>query len=325
MKSNWYFILVLLLFVAMMFVTVKFFRGSGHSSIGITNASTYRINADKSAVVKNIPVVPGQQVKAGELLVELTSNELEMEVERVMQRIAVLKSDQSERSKLADSKIALIRAESGIKVEELNTDIAESEGDLSLNREIVKAQNLEMDSLTIQPVARKIRSLKKQRDKEQEAAAIRIQDILHSNTIEQRLLDNQIKIVQRELDLLAEEKKKLSKFAASDGVVESVLVMQGEQVSAFTPLVSVNPIHPRTVVGYLVGKKEALPVGSSVKVRSYDRPGTETSGKVIGYGSVVELPLILQKSTAVTAFGREVFIEITSDNQFAAGEKVFIR
>jgi hypothetical protein len=107
--------------------------------------------------------------------------------------------------------------------------------------------------------------------------------------------------------------------------VESVFVKQGEQVSAFTALLSLNSVHPTTVVGYLVGKKESLPVGSEVKVRSYEKSGNETPGKIIGYGSVVELPEILQKSTAVKAFGREVFIEITPDNQFAAGEKVFIR
>jgi HlyD family secretion protein len=46
---------------------------------------------------------------------------------------------------------------------------------------------------------------------------------------------------------------------------------------------------------------------------------------VIGYGSVAELPEILQKSTAVKAFGREIFIEIGLENNFANGEKVLIR
>jgi HlyD family secretion protein len=46
---------------------------------------------------------------------------------------------------------------------------------------------------------------------------------------------------------------------------------------------------------------------------------------VIGYGSVVQLPLILQKSTAVTGFGREFFVEMDGQNEFATGERVLIR
>jgi HlyD family secretion protein len=308
-----------------MYLTLKYFRGSGHASVGITNASEYKINSEKAALVKAVPVVPGQEVKAGQLLVELSSSDLEMSIEKLLHKIAVLRSDQLEKAKLADSKIALIRAENGIKVEELNTDIAEAESDLKLNRQIVKSHSIKWDSTTEQPVTSKIKALKKQRSKQDEAAAIRIEDILQESKTEQTLLENQIVLQQRELDLLIEEKKKLSKYAVSPGVVENVYVKQGEQVEAFTPLLSLNMVHPTTVVGYLVGRKESLPVGTSVNVRSYEKPKIETTGKIIGYGSVVELPQILQKSTAVKAFGREVFIEIVPDNQFAAGEKVLIR
>jgi multidrug resistance efflux pump len=325
MKNNWFYLLIALLFGGMLFVTVKFFHGSGHSSVGITNSREYRINAEKSALVKSVPVVPGQEVKEGQLLVELSSSDLEMSIEKLQHRISVLKSDQLEKSKLADSKISLIRAENGIDVEELNTEIAESESDLELNQQIIRTQNIKADSSLVQPVSEKIRALKKQRSKREEAAAIRIKDILQENQTEQTLLTNQIALLQRELELLNEEKKKLSKFASASGVVENVYVKQGEQVEAFTPLISINPVHPTTVVAYLVGRKEVLPVGSVVNVRSYDKPGNETSGRVIGYGSVVELPEILQKSTAVKAFGREIFIEIVPENNFASGEKVLIR
>jgi hypothetical protein len=79
------------------------------------------------------------------------------------------------------------------------------------------------------------------------------------------------------------------------------------------------------VIGYMVGRKEPMPVGTVVSVLSFDKHATASNGKVIGYGAVVELPEILQKSTAVKAFGQEIFIEISPDNQFASGEKVLIR
>ncbi len=113
----------------------------------------------------------------------------------------------------------------------------------------------------------------------------------------------------------------------ADGVIENVFVKDGEQVSSYTPLLSVTPLRPTTVIGYLVGTKtKEYEVGATVSVKAYGSPSANpVPGKVIGYGSVSELPEILQKSTAVKAFGREVFIEVSSDNEFANGQKVLIR
>jgi len=60
-------------------------------------------------------------------------------------------------------------------------------------------------------------------------------------------------------------------------------------------------------------------------VASYDQQRNLVAGRVIGYGSVSELPEILQKSTAIKAFGQQVFIEIPGENAFFNGEKVLIR
>ena len=80
------------------------------------------------------------------------------------------------------------------------------------------------------------------------------------------------------------------------------------------------------MVAYLVGKKASIfGVGKEVNVASYDQQRNLVSGKVIGYGSVSELPEILQKSTAIKAFGQQVFIEIPGENSFFNGEKVLIR
>jgi multidrug resistance efflux pump len=325
MKLNWFYIFIALFFCCMLFISMRYFKGSGHASVGVAYGKQYKVNADKSALVKSVAVVPGQEIKEGHLLVELSSSDLEMTIAKLEHRISVLKSDQSEKNKLAKSEIALVRAESGIKEEELNTDIVEEEGNLRLNREITKTHNLLRDSVTETPGSQRIKALKSQRSRQVEATSIKIQDILQENQTEQKLLDNQIHLLQRELDLLNEEKKKLNKYASAAGVVETVYVKAGEQIDAYTPLLSLNPVHPSTVVGYLVGKKVQLPIGSSVTISSYERPKETSPGKVIGYGSVVELPEILQKSTAVKAFGREVFIEIEDENGFASGEKVLIR
>jgi multidrug resistance efflux pump len=325
MKLNWYYILTSFLFIAMIFVTVKYFKGSGHSSVGVAVSNGYKVTSDKPALVASVKVTPGEQIKEGQLLVELSSVELEMEIEKLQNRISVLQMEQLEKRKLAVSEAALVKAQTGIKIEELNTEISEAEGSVKLNRQITKTYDLKRDSTADSPVADMIGSLKQQRNKHEEASEIQVKDIMQENETEQVVLGNQIKLLQKELDLLHDQKKKLNKYAATAGVVENIFVKPGEQINSFAPLISLNPVHPSSVVGYLVGKKQTMPIGSIVSITSYEYPQNASEGKIIGYGAVVELPEILQKATATKAFGREVFIEIKSESQFSAGEKVLIR
>jgi multidrug resistance efflux pump len=328
-RFNWFYAFIILLFLGMLYISARYFKGSSNSSVGIASSKEYKISADKAAVVKNVSVVPGQQVKAGDLLIELSSAELDMDIDKLTNRIAVMKADQSAKSKLLESKIAFIRADEGVTDEELSAEIEQTKSEVDLNKSLTKAftKDTTTTSSSSNPLQVKINSLKTQQRKHQQATDIRIQDIIKENELDQTQLTNQIRLASQELDLLKEEKKKMSKYAVADGVIDNVYVKMGEQVDAFTGLLAVTPVHPTTVIAYLVGPKSyRLDVGASVTVKAYGQPSTQViTGKVIGYGSVTELPEILQKSTAVKAFGREVFIEISGANDFANGQKVLIR
>lgn len=327
MRINGFYIFIALLFLGMLYISSKYFKGSGNSSVGITQSKQYNINSEKPSLVKSVLAVPGRQVKAGDLLIELTNQEMEIELDKLTNRIAVLKSEQIEKAKRADSKISLIKAESGIAIEEIDADILEINSELKLNQELTsKFTSADTASSPQQPQRMKITSLDQQKTKHRQAMDIQIRDILQESNTEQIQLINQIRLLERELEMMKQEKKNLNKYAMSDGVIENIYVKEGEQVNAFTSLMSINPVRPTTVVAYLVGKRSDLfPIGAEVSVSSYEHRSAAVKGKVIGFGSVNELPEILQKSTAVKAFGREVFIEIAPDNNLANGEKVLIR
>ena len=324
---NWFYGLIAVLFLGMLYISARFFRGSGNSSIGITLAKEHRINSEKPSLIKVVHASPGKQVKSGDILIELTSAELEIEIDKLLTRINLLKSEQAEKFKLMQSEIAYVKAQHGITLEEIDTDIEQIKSRQALNRKLTDEFVKSDDTTTVEnPQKAKLKSLDQQKQKHVRAMEIKVEDIRQESSADQNMLANQIRLLEREHELLLEEQKKLNKYAASDGVVENVFVKAGEQVAAFTPLLSVNPVRPSTVVGYLVGKKISVPeIGSIVEISSYDKRSVSVKGKIIGFGSVTELPEILQKSTAVKAFGREIFIEIGPDNNFANGEKVLIR
>lgn len=324
MRINWFYILVVILFGAMIWISQRFFAGSAKSSVGITYSKNYDITVEKPARVTKVAVMTGQLVKEGDLLIELSSVELQMEIDKLSNRILTLRSEQIEKAKLALSEAAYAKAEVSVKLEELATEIKEKESEWKLNQELTAAAGTPPSAAT-GPLQELINSLKLQRTRQEEALAIRIKDIQIRNDTEQGVMTNQIHLSERELEMLRTQQKSLNKYAAAAGVVESVFVKEGEEVDAYTALLSINPEHPTSVIGYLVGRKDELPIGAAVHVRSYNDRTLEATGKVIGYGSMVPLPEILQKSTAVKGFGQEVFIEIDAKNHFASGEKVLIR
>ncbi len=326
MRLNAFYLLIVILFVAMLLISFQYFRGSAHSSVGITFARQNRISVERPATVKAIHVVPGQQVQAGELLIELVSSELEINIDKLENRISDHKAEKSEKIKITQSEVAYIQAQLDLELEEIQAEIDELENELMLNRKLTKefAGNQKSPDES-NPLVGKINSLIRQLSMKTEARTIRIKDVQQRHVLDMQLLDNQISLLERELEQLIREKQNLVKHAVTNGVVENVNVKTNEQVEAYAPLLTINPVNPTTVVGYMVGKKDMLPIGSSVTIKSVDYVRAIISGKVIGYGSVVALPDILQKSMAVKAFGREIFIEIPGENDFAVGEKVLIR
>lgn len=325
-RYNWFYIFTGAMFLIMLYISGRYFKGSGDAAIGLAQTKTYTISAEKSAQVKAVNVVPGMQVKAGDLLIELTSQELEIEIAKLTNRIAVLKSERSEKAKLAAAEIAYIKAENDIVLEELDAEIQQTTSELNMNAALTKEHISDQKQPSESPLVIKINSLKQQKKMHLLAQEIKIKDVLQESSTEQQLLENQVVLLESELTLLKSEKSNLIKHASAPGVIKNVYVKSGEQVSAYAPLLEINPLRPTTVVVYLIGKKgEPYAIGASVSVSAYDQVRNQVAGRVIGYGSVTELPEILQKSTAVKAFGQEVFIEVPAENQLANGEKVLVR
>jgi multidrug resistance efflux pump len=322
---NWFYVSIGLLLLLMLYVNAKYFKGSAAASIGIARTKEYKVNSEKPSTVKVVNVLPGMQVKKGDLLIELTSSALGMDITKIQNHIEVLKSERAVKSKLISAQISYIKAQNKILQEELDASISEAKAELKMNAVLTKKFGA-TEAVQESPLLTTIHSLEQQKANHIQALDIKISNATQESSAEQHVLDNQISLLQNEYDLLIQEQKKLIKYATADGVIKNVYVKAGEQVESFSPLLEINPVCPTSVVVFLVGRKAATyPIGMHVMVSSYDQPRKFIEGKVIGLGSVSELPEILQKSTATKAFGQEVFIELPTDNLLANGEKVLVR
>lgn len=330
-RINGFYLFILVLFVGMLYVNMQYFRGSSSSNVGITHAREYKVSSEKPGLIREIYVTPGQEVQAGELLVEMENSGLEIQIDKLKNEIAALKKEKNERATLVESKIAYLKAEGGIKEKGLESEIAQINSELALNRRLTeeftgRPPKSELKSPSQDPQDIKIGSLQEMKKLNTQALQIKIQDLKNDHASEMLILTNDIDLKERELHLMQVEKERMNKYATSDGIVEGVFVRKGEDVQAYVPLISLNPKSPNSVVAYMMGpRSRELSVGQKVMVSGLNNKKLKVEGEVIGSGAINELPEILQKSTAVKAFGREVFIKIPAENFFATGEKVLIR
>lgn len=328
-KTNSFYIFIAVLFIGLLTINNRYFKGSS-SFLGVTYSKDYKVNAEKSAIIDLVNVVPGQTVQPGDLLVELTSQQLNLDIQKLKKEIELQKSEKLEKQKLLESEIQLLESEKRIIRNDIESEVSLIQNKIDLNRsitnELLKDRNVSMAKDSLTALNLKIRSIRERGLLEIEAVNIKELDLKQDHQFDQSQIQARIDLTQQELDWKLEEAERLNKYATFAGVIENVYVKEGEQIEAFTSVVSINPLHPTSAVGYLVGKKDRdKALGETVTIQALEHNELFSTGRIIGFGSVVELPAILQKSTSVQAFGLEVFIEIPEQNGLPVGEKIIIK
>jgi multidrug resistance efflux pump len=326
-KLNSFYIVIGVVFVTLLTVNTRYFKGSS-AFLGVTYAKKYQINSEKPATVIDTYIVPGQTVSIGDLLVELESPELELDIKKLEKEILNLQSEKVEKQKLLESKIELLKSEINLIRNDTKNEIQRIDARIALNKSLSEgiSENASSAPDSLSELQLQKKSIREKGALEIESINIRINDVLQDHEFDQSQIQATIELAQQELTWRLQEQEKLNKYALFDGVIDNVNVKPGEQVESYSTLLSINPVQPSTVVGYLVGSKDRnRSLGDEVSIQSIEQSNLSTRGRIIGFGSVTVLPQILQKSTAVSAFGLEVFIEITAENPLPVGEKVMIK
>jgi len=324
-RVNSFYVFIFLAFVTLMTVNSFYFKGSS-SFLGVTYAKAYKIDAEKSGIINNLLVVPGQEVQKGDKLIEVESPQLNLDIQKLRKEIELFKSEKREKKALLDSKIKLLESEKSILKGEIENDIRLIQNEIDLNNKLTQtiSKDIPTDSLTALKL--QIKSIREKGNLELQGLDIRILDLKQEDEFDQSQIQSKIELANEELEWKLREERRLNKFATFSGVIENVYVKEGEEVEAFTSLVSINPKHPTSVVGYLVGKKERdRELGEIVTVKSLEQPNLQIQGKIIGFGAVVELPQIMEKDNSLTTFGLEIFIEIPEDNPLVVGEQIIVK
>lgn len=305
------------------------YRDSSEAMVAQVESEVAVISYPKAVRVSKLYVVPGQDVKKGDLLLEVERPDLKLDLEKKendlnrsdLERTAVIEGYNSD--------LSLLEAEITGKIERLQSEKIQIQTGLEVRTESKErlSQMIGVKSLTkpdtvtqvkLNSLDQEINSLRTIFSREQRRLSAKKDNEL-------QLLSAQEVILNKELSELRKETSQLVRRSEFDGTIGNVYVQMNELVPPYNRIISVYNSRPSVIKAYS-GEREVteLSIGKEVTVKSTNRTYsidgviTEIGSRVTAYPDKIS-PVQGQKY-----YGQEIFIEIPEENQFLNGEKVYV-
>ena len=293
---------------------------------GFAENKQTEISHNRNVLVSKIYVKNGQEIKKGDLLLEVIDKEIELKIGELEIEKNTVDVDSESKVQEIKNKINQIQTSRKAELVELKSDIIELEKEISLNKSLYEG----------------LKTIQRNKKNYQSPDNIKLayfKEQLHNVEIaflrevsEQKQLLNRItkpgqlksKSIIAKLDHYKMIEEHLSIYAPFDGLIGTISCKEGENISSYSSLLDLYKHNPTQVKGF-VHESMILEVsiGDKLEVASTLHTNNRVIGEVIGLGSrIVEIPERLRKMTDFKTYGREIVIEIPSDNRFMQKEKV---
>jgi multidrug resistance efflux pump len=297
---------------------------------GFAETKETEINLEHPVQVNQILVTTGQRVTKDTPLMEVAHNKIPLKLEEI-----VYEQEETQLKKLtweADilASIDQMKSKKAIKASEINTEIAQIEAKIAQNKSLIKDLNsfkkTENKKVTVVTDA-KITALREELKiaiQPLETEIKRLEKTLKSSNSP---YNAKLKKLKTEQTFYEDKGRKLNIFAPSDGLIGNIHCKEAENISSFKTLITFYEENPTLVKGYVHENLVIhVKVGDTLTVSSSLILNYEIKGIVVGLGSrIIEIPSRLRKYQDIKTYGREILIQIPSENNFLQKEKVMLR
>ena len=325
------FYLVWLVVVIFLLLVSYVFKDSRETIMAVVEPQRFAVSFLKPVEVKEIYVIPGQEVKPGDKLLRVDRPDLVLDLVKKENDLKTLLAEKKWAREDISKKLQVLEIETTTKRTKLDADIgrlkAVMEGNENLAREFGELANYR-DTLSrygsgYYQVEINSREREKQLLNDYYKAEIRR---LNSSLDEKlELFAIKAEQIEEEIAELKQEEVSLIQYAKTDGTVGNVYAEINELVPPYKTVISIYESNPTIIRAYMNElNKYPLKPGDKVMVESMNRYYT-IEGKVTEVGSrIVEFPERLQMKGLIKQRGQEIFIEIPAKNNFLNGESVFV-
>lgn len=308
--------------------------GSG-AIVGYAEEQLHAVGPLDAGRVKAVPVKLGQVVKAGDVLVQLDSQILELRRARLQAELAQAKamivseqdqqSSNLQRNQIQAVKLFADEKRSRAELKVLDQQVQRLEWLRA--RQLVRESELEEARRRQRAVAAELAARPSGDQQALEAAGQRPRPLIdqsQTQRLEERLAPFRAAVVVSEKALAEVEHavRELTLRAPVDGTVAAILLRPGDAVAAGAPIVQVVVVRPGRIVAYVPERQvRRLAAGAEVRVRRVGILGSRLSGRVVEMSPMIEeFPIRARHSPAVPLWGRRVIIQLGEATPLLAGE-----
>lgn len=325
-RFNTFYLVVFGVGVVLWYMTTVF-QHEITSFYGVAQTKETEVSRNYELSVNEIYVAPGENVKKGQKLFDISRVRSEEKLSGEGFRINGLRVQERNWSQTKNNDIRAIESERQIKINDLNNRILELTSELSRKKSLLEGlSSITVGSSDFKPLENRIAALKEEKRLVTQAYDDRITAVsseLDSNKnpytpeiarlkAEKRFYDN-TKVITEEI------------LAPLDGRVGSLNCKVGENAQSFKALLTIYEPNPNLIIGYVQEDlKLKITEQDSFYIYSQDR-SVSYLGSVVRQGSrVVAIPPRFNKVPETVIYGTEINIQIPSDNAFLQGQKVIL-
>ena len=307
-----------------------FYQGNVALFKGIAEASETIISVPSATEIVKVHVMPGQEIQAGDTIVELNRPDLTLRINEVTRELDAIEGRSSLNKAEIDQRVASVKADLATRSSALRFEINRLESEYQKNKEISsKLKSLSASNAKAggnDGMAMQIKNLKDELALAEKNANEQIALLRGSSSLQKRSGVTEAATLRKELEQLKQEQADLVQIAKESWVVGSVNVREGEKVSSFTPIVTLTHKSPSLIRGYINEQVyQHMNLGKDVNVKPLAGGEKVIKGEVVGLSSrIVVFPERMWKMPDMPVYGREVTIKISENNPFLLGEMVTI-
>jgi multidrug resistance efflux pump len=332
MKRINLFVIFWILIGIVLLLASMFYKTQSDAIVAQVDPQKIAISFQKPVKIKSIHVIPGQDVKKGDLLAEVVRPDLMYDVDKATNDLNTFLQEKDMFITNINYQIQMNRLEKLSEIERIDEDIFQLRTQYEQNKGIKEALegiDIYEDSSSLSFENSLLMQIDFQEKKKEQVEAIYNQK---TNQLEEKkkneidIYDLKIEQQRKELRLLENEANFLLNYAPVDGTIGDVTAQVGELISPYSTILSLYEINPTVIKAFMNEKNRYnLKVGDEVSVESANRTYS-ISGVVIEIGSrIVTYPNRLLEVQDRKIWGQEIFVKIPEDNQFLNGEKVYVR
>lgn len=295
---------------------------------GFAETKETEINLNHAIQISSIKVVPGQQVKKGDLLLKTLRLNEDQDFDDVEMRVSEIQTKHSARRKDFEGKLQLLKTQYEENYNTIQADIQLLDEKIALQKDLYEGlQTVQQNTSSKSPnILQRQSLLGKQNDLK------RIYEQEKMN-LEQNLIQGERedkKVIQR-LRAGKVHKSSISQipvdlYAPTDGLIGNVHVKVGEHISDFRTLISFYEPNPSLAKAYVLEEQLVnVNLGDRFSITSTNDETHSYEASVSGLGSrIVEIPVRMRKVPSIKSYGREVIFQLPAQSKFLQNEKLVL-